>query len=164
MGFRQTRVNHQRFSRQFLSLAKTLLWRKKAKPTAATSTIRQAGICRGIVWVFLKAATEKLCSLAESVTAAFVPVVPALQVSFVGVRINDVDPGQMCLLLRSEFDMNLTRDSPSDLCLQSQDIAKITLVAFRPEMSVHVSINYLCGDAHAIPCAQHGSFDDGFDL
>src|SRR5262249_43193627 len=88
---------------------------------------------------------------------SLVPVIPALQIRFVGLGI---DWSGTDYRLFGHPALDLGSNVARYVVLQIQHVFEVALVAFGPKMAVGAAIDQLCCDANALACASHSPLDD----
>src|SRR5215467_4367637 len=97
--------------------------RHKVVETCKAVTFCQACISQGITWVLLESLSKKLYPLPEAFGSPFEQVKPTLEIQPIRVGVDFAGPQQPRLFTWREFDLDLVRNRPSDLRLQSQDVS-----------------------------------------
>ncbi len=98
---------------------------------------------------------EVINGFLQSVGRPFVPKVSPLEIILVSVRVYLLHAFQLGSLLRSHFNPDLFRNSPRNLVLERQGIAKVSLIAIRPQVFVGWYLDQLSGDADLLAGAEH---------
>src|SRR5713101_2958661 len=98
--------------------------------------IRNPDVSQSVIRIFADRLLEILESLVDVCEVTLVPIEAPAQVELMDLRVNFAGARQALLLIGSELYPNLAGDGPSDLPLKSQNIAKVALVALRPQMAV----------------------------
>src|SRR5947199_344169 len=100
VGWGKTRVQLQCLQRQLPGLSAPLIRRDKIVVTESREAIGQTCISRGITCILGNGFLEVLDTFGKPFSAAPVPMIAALQVGFVCLRINGSRLRQLRLLLR----------------------------------------------------------------
>ncbi len=158
MGFRQARVQLERFQRQPLGFATTLVWRNKTPQGKYGEAIGQACVGNGIGRISGNRLLEKLDSFSESFSAASVPLITAFEIGLECLRVNRMHVGEVRLLLRCQLDLDFPRDSLGEFGLEGERISQITVVTLGPQVRVGWCVEKLGRDAQPLARSLHCSF------
>ena len=117
--------------------------------------VRQARVGLGVRRIVIDRSLQITDRFPDIFFRSFVPMVASLQIQFVSFGVDRLFALQPGRLLGSQNDLHLASDLPRDFALQRQDVAKITVIAFRPQVLVRDSMNQLRVDANSIAGAQY---------
>src|ERR1700744_1282467 len=104
------------------------MWRTEPENGHDHVAISQAAIGRSIAIINGNGTTEILQALFQAAGGPVVPEKSSLQVGFVGLRIDSACRERANLFLRAQPHPDLTRDSFSNMRLQSYDVSQLTVV------------------------------------
>src|SRR6266513_3153656 len=95
---------------------------------------------------------------------ALIPVVTALQIGLVGVRVHRTALREFFLFLRCYGNADLACNGPCYLALKIQNVTKISLVRLGPQMFVVGCLDQLNVNLDSVSRALYGAFDHGSNI
>ena len=126
--------------------------------------VRQSGVGKRVLRVLANRLLEVLDGSLVALERAFVPVIPALEIDLVRLRVLGVLPGDPLALRAAQPRLDLVEDFFRDAFLHGEQIRLGPIVLIAPDLRAAVDVHQLRPDHNAVAAHRDASRDDGPDI